>query len=484
MTTTSVTTHPDYGVMLPAIKAVRTACKGGYFIKRGGYKFLAHPSDVDQTSPAALARYSAYALNAEFDEIPQQTLRSYLGRMRFNDAEFEMPSQLEYLIQNADNDGTALTGMIEQAANNIMQVGFHILVAEYVNAPAAGEVLSEEQARQRNIRAAIKSYVRESLLDWSYARINGVLQLSYLKFLETRSELDAISGTRKDVKEYFVMAIDEEGAYYWQKFDGESTTQQMAQRNYVTVGGQALRWLPVEIVTDMEQDPGKLPMQLGILAPIVDKVLARYRTSANYKECLKHIAPTSWTAGWTQHGYELFQQMNGGSDQMKTGPLAMLNLPEGVEAGVINPSMSFEGYENYFERNKDEITALGGVWPSNDGQGSKTATQADNEASEVNSRLQTLADNLENAFERLIVYCGMFAGMWAKDAIEQNLNQVIISLPREFARTKMTPQEQQAVRDNMLAGIYGKAEAVRILVKGGVTVSDAETILAEVDEGA
>ena len=76
----------------------------------------------------------------------------------------------------------------------------------------------------------------------------------------------------------------------------------------------------------------------------------------------------------------------------------------------------------------------------------------------------------------------MFDGLWAQDAIEQQLEQVVIDLPTEFARAKLTPQEQKEIRDNYTAALYSRTEAVRLLVRGGVTVSDVETILAEQEE--
>lgn len=477
----ATTTNALYTAMLPAIQAVRDSVLGETFVKAKGYTYLPHPSSVDQNSAAAIQRYDEYKAGAEFDGIAGQTLASWLGRMKFADSDFEFDSKLQYLIENADNDGTTLTGQIEQVAANIMQFGFHILVAEYLNASGTTTVAA---ARQSNIRAAIKSYSRDSLVDWSFRRINGIMQLCYLKFYEFRSELDPNTGTRKDVTEYFVMALDEEGSYYWQKFDNDSLTQSEASRNYVTVQGKPLKWLPVEIVAAVEPETGKLPLALGLLAPIAFACLDRYRVSADYKETIKNICPTSYTAGWTEQGWEQFEKMNQGRDYIAFGARAMNNLPMGVTMDTLNPSITLEGFERYFEANKQKIIALGGVWPDANGSAAKTATQSENESSEVTSRLVSIANNIEAAYRRIVIYCGVLEGLYPQDSIEQQLDAVMISLPKEFARSKMTPQEQKEVRDNLLAGMYSRTEAVRLLVRGGVTVSDVETLLAEQEEGA
>jgi len=472
------TTNHDYTLTLPAIQAVRDAVLGGVFVKRKGYLYLPHPSQLDQSSPEAIARYQEYLAGAEFDDVAGQTLASYLGRMQLSNTEFEFDSRLEYLIENSDNDGTSLTGQIEQVAANIMQFGFHILVAEYLNATGPTTVAA---ARQSNIRAAIKSYTRDSLVDWSFSRIGGIMQLSYLKFYEFRSELDPNTGTRKDVTEYFVMALDEEGSYYWQKFNNDTLTQSEASRNYVTVQGKPLKWLPVEIVAAVEPETGRLPLALGLIAPIAFACLDRYRVSADYKETIKNICPTSYTAGWTEQAWEQFVEMNQGRQYIAFGAKAMNNLPQGVTMDTLNPSISLEGFERYFESNKQKIIALGGVWPDANGSAAKTATQSENESSEVTSRLVSIANNIEAAYRRIVIYCGVLEGLYPQDAIEQQLDAVMVS---EFARSKMTPQESKEVRDNYLAGLYSKAEAIRILKRGGLTVSDVEVLFAESEEGA
>ena len=67
-------------------------------------------------------RYNAYLAGAEFDEFPKQTLKTILGRMKFNSLSVELPDKISYLIENIDNDGTSLVGAIENTAANIAAV--------------------------------------------------------------------------------------------------------------------------------------------------------------------------------------------------------------------------------------------------------------------------------------------------------------------------------------------------------------------------
>ena len=58
-TVPNTTRHPDYDKMLPEVTKVRDAVQGAFFVKRKGFLYLPHPSDVDQTSKAAFRNIEA-----------------------------------------------------------------------------------------------------------------------------------------------------------------------------------------------------------------------------------------------------------------------------------------------------------------------------------------------------------------------------------------------------------------------------------------
>ena len=78
----------------------------------------------------------------------------------------------------------------------------------------------------------------------------------------------------------------------------------------------------------------------------------------------------------------------------------------------------------------------------------------------------------------------MYDGLWDQDAVEENLDQIVISLPMEFAKQSMTEQEVSAVVNVRNSGLSSKAESMRKLEAGGFYVEDIETILDEIDNEA
>jgi hypothetical protein len=77
----------------------------------------------------------------------------------------------------------------------------------------------------------------------------------------------------------------------------------------------------------------------------------------------------------------------------------------------------------------------------------------------------------------------MFEGLWSADAIEQNMDQVVISLPRTFAKSKLSVEEVRVIMELVLAGLKPRELAIRELAEGGWSMDDAEAVLDAMDSG-
>jgi len=458
----SADVHPHYTETIVPIETVRDCVEGSWRIKREKYTYLPHPSQVDTSSKEQQARYDMYIKGAEFDNYPALSLRAWLGKMRVSNTTTDLPERLNYLIQNADGDGTPLLSALESCASNIFQTKYHVLVADYQGLSDIDiSQLTKADAEKLAPRATIKQYTREALVDWNYRRINGVMQLSYVKLRETGYEFNPETNVRDPIESFLTLALDEEGNYYqYKEVDGEG-----GERDYVTIGGSNLKWLPVEIVSDEELPVGDLPQGMGMLYPICESALYRYRVSADYKEAMRYLVPTTFTKGWKQGDKEIFVEVNG-REQMAWGPGCANNLPNEVEVDIKSVNTELEGFERYFEANSKKVKALGGVFK--DGmQQQRTATEADIDATEQNAMLESIASQLEYAWKRMVAYCGMFEGLFQPDAVESALDQIVIDLPRDFATPKLSVEEVRVLLDAKTEGLYTTEQAIKILEQGG-----------------
>lgn len=481
MTLQTITTHEQYDAALPLIVRMRAGVKGEPFVKAKGRTYLPYPSVIDDGSPESEEAYNKYLSSAEFDEFPRQTLQSMTGRMKISESTVELPDRLSYLENDCDGDGLSLVGSLTDSVDDVLQVKWRILVADYQGLSGVDlTALSKAELAALNPRATIKSYTRENVVNWWFNRINGKLQLAFLMLQEVGSTFDLSNYKRETVTSYLILALDENGNYYQQKLVKSADGIQTGERSPVTVnGGAPLKWLPIQIVADGELPSGLMPMELGYLSPIVDKAYHSYTVSADHKEALRNLCPTINTSGWTEQKHALFSKING-RGFIATGSGIVNNLPEGVTAEVIGGDTGFEGYQWYFDNLAGKVRAMGGSFKT-DQVSNKSATEAAIDSSEQNAFLDCLATSIESAYERICLYCGMFEGLWSQDAIEDNLDKITIDMPRDFASQKITPDEQRVIIETFMAGLYTKEQAIKMLVLGGVAPDDAQTMLSDAD---
>lgn len=485
---TKLSNHPQYNTTLNDVKTVRDCIQGEAKIKRETTSYLKHPDMIDSTSDQAIQRYAAYIDGAEFDDYPADTLRSMLGAMTKGQSTIELPEALAYLEQNADGDGMPLEGLRDICYKNLQEVKYHILVAEMDSLQSLGvddiakQRLSAADLARLNLKASIKSYSRESLVDWDFERVNGVMQISLLVFEENERIRNKETLISEEVTSRLVLGLDGNGEYYQKKYlknkNGEYDSEEAF---YPTVGGKRLKWIPAEVVVDEEMPACVIPEATGYIRAVCSASLNRYQVSADEKEAMRHMQPTLFAKGARQGDDVLFKELNGGREHIAFGSGVANVLPNNMEVEVVGLGAQTEPFEKFYERNSKKLASFGAN-VSGDSQQTKTATQASSEAAKRVAVMHSIANNTERAIQRMVSYCGMFMGLWAPDQVEQAIESFTIKFPREFASERISPEEVAAINSLIMSGTYSKAEGVRMLVDGGFSVSDADTILAEVEE--
>ena len=463
--TITMQAHCEYDHYKRDVEKVRDCVEGSAKVKRKTYNYLPHPSQVDQTSDEAKHRYAEYIEGAEFDDQPKDTLQTLMGKMRIQESTISLPERVGYLETNADGDGMSLAASIEYAASNIIQVKYQVVIADFQGLSGVDlETVSIADAEELAARATLKHYTRENVINWHFARKNGKMQLTWICLLEKGSEFNIETRKAEEVKSYLILALDENGDYYQQKIvDGGAATGE-GERNYQTVGGSPLKFIPLEIITDTEMPSGEMPKGEGFLARICNVALAKYRKSAQKDEFERALSPTLMTKGWQRGDEETFKELNQGRTYIATGGNQVNNLPEGVEYDVLSVEGAVEPFQWSLEYADKKIISMGGT--AKQEQANMTATEADINASEQNARLTSIADNLEGAFKRLVNYCLMFEGDIIVDTV-MNTDAIEIDLPRDFATPKLSVEEVKSYMEMVMMGVMGNDEFDAVLKKGG-----------------
>jgi len=475
--------HPDYVDTIDEVKTVRDAIEGSNAIKNGDRSkiYLPNPTDTDillgQDLVESRNRYNRYKNRAEYDAFPGRTESGYVGALKSTPPDFaEIPPEIDYLLTDSDGDNLTLSESIEITQANLLEVKFHGLLVDFngltqIDINDDSPQLTNAQAKELDLKATIKHYPRESIVDWDYGVVNNQNQLTFVKLMEKVSEINRETLQRVEVENQLVLALDENGEYYQQQITKTAEGKdQISERLYPENNSGRLNLIPFEIVIDQKQKSSSIPKQLGILYPICLKAIARYQVNADLKEAIHRSAqPTMWSSGWDERSFKIYTDLTG-HEHIATGSGAHIPIPKGSEIGYLEWNADSNAMFKYLEGNQKEAKALGARFDTSDPKDEAVGVAKIRSAEEL-SALMNIQSSIRESYIRVLGWCFSFMSTsTAEPNIEINLN-------KEFNKVKLTAQEQAAILNNFTMGLIDRQEALEQLEKGGVLTTDADDLL-------
>ena len=483
------THHPDYDCTIDAVYLVRDTIEGSNAIKNGlrSSVYLPNPTDKDilnsQDKSDSECRYSAYKSRAEFDGFPARTESGYMGALKATPPEFvTIPPELDYLITDSDGDGLTLSESIEITQANLLEVKFHGLLADF-NGLTENDIndgsaqLTRQQAQSAGLRATIKHYPRESIVDWDYGIVNGQNQLVYVKLSEKSSEIDRETFQRVSVENQLVLGLDENGQYFQQQIIKDDTGQEVkSEMLWPENNTGRMDFIPFEIVIEQKQKSSSLPKSLGIIYPISLKAISRYQVNADLKEALHRTAqPTSYSSGWTEANYATYKSLTG-RDYIALGSGDHMPLPEGSEIGYIQWDADSNAMFKYLEDNQKEAKALGARFDTSDPKDEAVGVAKIRSAEEL-SALVNIQTAVMESYTRVMTWCYWYMSTNTNDP------EIELVLNKEFNKVTITAQDQAAILANFNMGLIDRLEALKQLERGGILTIKAEDLLGRAEAG-
>lgn len=465
----------DYEFSYSDMLLVRECVEGETAIKNSDQIkiYLPDPRYIDQTnvklSEQARVEYQAYKDSADYDNFPESTLNSWVGLMDIDKAEFELPRSIEHLEDNADGDGLSLREMMELSASELFQMKFQGLLVEYGNefGEFPEEQITKQQAQELGLRSSIKSYPRESIVDWDFGLVNGVKKLRFVKLKEQVTESDINKLTQQFYTNYLICALDEDGYYYQKKYYrvtgvGDSITELTeSERIYPEANGQRLTELPFILMFDQQVQAGTIPRQLGALYPICRKAISMFRTSADLNGALKIVGvPTVFTKGWKQGDIDIFKQVNDGRSNIAFGTRTSNNMPNDVTVDVVQMNGTNQPLFEQMDRLQKRAKSLGAKIDTDIENSNRTATEVRAENAKETALLVNVANSIQAGYTRALTFAAMFEGDDNPD--------FTITLNKDFTSTKMGEEERKILNQEFLSGVYTIEQYQYLLEAGGV----------------
>lgn len=429
-----------------------------------GSRYLPVPNPSDN-SQENRDRYQAYKKRANFVNFTGSTKDGFLGMVNRKPAIMELDQSIAYMEDNANGAGLGLQQLAQGATDEVLEVGRHGLLADFpISEPG------QNKTATANLKATIKQYPAESIINWRESVINGETVLTLVVLAE---EVEKVSpdGFDTECVTYHRVLLIEDGIYKQRMYDEDDKLILMGEGDEVTADivprkSDSSTWdrIPFVFIGAMNNDPfpDKAP-----LYDIAEMNIAHYRNSADFEESSFMIGqPTPVISGLTQGWVK---------DVLKKGVMfgsrTAILLPENASAALLqaNPNQM---PERGMEIKEQQMIAIGAKIIT-DSSGVETAEAAKIRFAGQNSKLSLVVSNVESAILNALEWCVMYMGGGGENTFEMN---------KQFYDASVNPQLLVAEMQLMDRGVIAKSDLRHHMRKTALISSDRtdEDIDAEV----
>jgi hypothetical protein len=443
------------------VELTRSASAGSDAVKAGRTKFLPGfiPEDED--------RYSQYLKRAYYTNFTGRTAAAMNGAVfRKPFKKRELPTQIEYLFENADGEGMSLEQLAKRSVDELLKAGNYGFLAEYPEGP---ENPSLEQIQQMGLRANIKTYNVENIINFDTDTIGGETVLTLVVLHEAEKVYaDPYDWTYESHYRVLRLAQESDGSPYVYtqavyKEGGEVVREPFTPRQ----NGKVMQRIPFYFCGTVDNKAG---YDKPALYDIAEVNLAHYRNTADREEMLYmtgqkmiHIdigdtAPSDWEKH-NPNGVTLGSRR---AIITKNGDAKILESSPDSEIG------------NAIKEKEDQIVAIGAKLITGN-SANETAETARINASSETSVLNNIVGNVSEALEGACEDCARFMGIDG-EGVEIELND-------SFYDETLTFQDIQAMILLKDSGLYTEEMALDKMRATGWIDSDLsnQDIINEAD---
>lgn len=266
--------NPQYTDALPQWQMVEDAVKGQECIKKESTKYLPKPNS-DDDSEGNKARYEQYKLRAVYYNTVYRTLSAMVGAAFRKEPVVDVPANIDYIKSNADGGGLTLEQQTQWTLSEVLKKGRCGLLVDYPRVEGSTSRADVE----RGVRATIKGYSAEKIIDWNEERTETGMQLNYVKLCEIDYKVDIDTGYREEDKRYIVLRLID-GVYSVEHYNDlmVSAAERVEPRD---ASGRTFNYIPF-IFTGSENNSPDIDQALLYDLAVLN--IAHYRNSADNEE--------------------------------------------------------------------------------------------------------------------------------------------------------------------------------------------------------
>lgn len=392
--------HPEYSYFRDIWEMVDDFVLGEKQVKQQGTLYL--PMTPDWSDE----QYEEYLELAPFTNFTGRTINALQGAMFLKEPLIKLPRSIEYLKDNADGKGGSLAQVIRRTGQENFKKGRAGL---YVDFPRAE---SNTYAATRDLQASIVHYDALNILDWD----EDARGLTYVKLQEQYRHYDANMSWSYKRRYRELRLVD--GAY---RVDVKDEGGQIEDSYVPMAQGQVLPFIPFQFVGSINNDSScdTVPVY-----EIVSKNKTHFQIEAEIMRSIRLFNSPMLTLSIGDIPADQWMAING----LDNGGTLKFGGQRGLILGMQGDAKLLQLQENSLAQKKSSLVleeaAMLGARLVTKSSGRATAEQIRIETSAENAVINSIAKNIEDAYQRVLTWCQMF--------MSQTVEDIIFSMNTEF----------------------------------------------------
>ncbi|WP_430491643.1 DUF4055 domain-containing protein [Pseudomonas fulva] len=444
-------TRQEYTNALPSWRLVKRCVAGAREVRKHD-EYLPMPDPTNQ-SDENKERFQQLKKRAMFLNITGRTRTGLLGAVFRKTAEVDLPSQVQYLLENASGDGTSLEQISKDAVGECLDTGRGGFLTDYPKIESDGR--PRTVAQSGGMQAWVHHYPALSIINWREDVIGGRKRLALVVLHEVLSEPTDDGFEFQSIDQYRALVL-EDGVYkqrvYREDFpEGEESIP-------TDHNGNTLDHIPFHFYGAENNDAA---IDKGPLEDIADVNILHYGNSATVEE-----------AGFIASQPTLFITTGISTDEwVKANPNGIhIGSRRGHNLGATGTATLLQAEETQLARElmKDKETQMQmiGARIVQQAGGAETAEAVRIRYSSDNSVLGTIAGNVSEALKLAILDAELFM------IGQADVKGTVFWLNQEFFDDQMDAQMILAQVQLWQQGIIAKADLRTNLRQAGAIESD------------
>tara|TARA_B110000285_G_scaffold70325_1_gene80952 strand:+ start:1095 stop:2492 length:1398 start_codon:yes stop_codon:yes gene_type:complete len=428
------TKNPEYEMYLPVWEKTRDSVKGSVSVKDKRQTYLPVPdteSNDDRVGSESM-RYRQYLKRALFTNFTGRTKNALVGAAFRKMPVLELPTGLDYLLEDATGDGLGLVQMAKDELSNLLETGRTFFLVDY---PQAEDGLSAEDVTMLDLRASIVPYTAEQVINWRTEAVGGRKLLTLCVISEPYKDGGDEFSHDTEIQ-YRVLRLNEDGYSQQIYRDGVPYSEEVYPKR---ADGSTWDIIPGMFVGSKNNDA---TVDDAPLSDIADVNIAHYRNSADYEEsCFLTGQPTLFIT----HSLSMEQWLDYNPAGIKLGSRAGHVLGETGSATLVQADPNNLVLEAM--RAKENAMIAIGARIVTDRGGNETAEGARIRFASENSVLGDIVHNLSQAIQQCLVWCGEFMGVGEVAEFDINREFYDKSVDPQLLMSMITLLDRQIISD-------------------------------------